>query len=186
MWCVSFARLSSIADETHAQRSFSSTTLTPVSFSKPSSLAEATFCESVEAAHSSHSTNARIAQLLGITRPSVRMDSQAKYCSISRGDGDIYLRLPAKAGYVEKIWVHFSTSSAPPHAASTKMIAQDHASGALLVAEAGGKVTDMNGRDLDFSKGRTLKENKGVIAASKELHGEVLAAVQKAVAEERK
>lgn len=74
----------------------------------------------------------------------------------------------------------------PPHAASTKIIAQDHASGALLVAEAGGKVTDMNGRDLDFSKGRTLKENKGVIAASKELHGEVLAAVQKAVAEERK
>lgn len=71
-----------------------------------SSLSEASFCESVEAGHSSHGTNARIAELLGIKSDSVRMDSQAKYASIARGDGDVYLRLPVGDGsYQEKIWV---------------------------------------------------------------------------------
>ena len=69
-------------------------------------LSAATFCESVEAGHSAHGDQAQIAQKLGITRPSVRMDSQAKYGSIARGAGDVYLRLPVKATYQEKIWDH--------------------------------------------------------------------------------
>lgn len=72
---------------------------------KIQSLAEASFCESVEAGHTSKPLNARIAQLCGITKPPVCMDSQAKYCSIARGDGHVYLRLPVQAGYEEKIWV---------------------------------------------------------------------------------
>lgn len=75
---------------------------------KISDLSTASFCESVEAGHSSHGTNARIAELLGITAEPVRMDSQAKYVSISRGDGDVYLRLPVGDGsYQEKIWVSY-------------------------------------------------------------------------------
>lgn len=71
--------------------------------------AKAVFCESVEAGHSSLGTNARIAELLGMSKDkSVRMDSQAKYASIARGDGDVYLRLPVGDGtYQEKIWVRF-------------------------------------------------------------------------------
>jgi 3'(2'), 5'-bisphosphate nucleotidase len=107
-----------------------------------SSLSDASFCESVEAGHSDHGTNARIAAILGITKSSTRMDSQvsaqvcfaaqsvgrrktdaetteadplspdsqAKYCSIARGDGDIYLRLPVSETYQEKIWVRLNTS----------------------------------------------------------------------------
>ncbi|KAL8393645.1 hypothetical protein RB595_003399 [Gaeumannomyces hyphopodioides] len=120
-------------------------------------LAGAAFCESVEAGHSSHSEAAQIAQKLGITGESVRMDSQAKYGSIARGAGDIYLRLPTSATYQEKIW--------------------DHAAGDLIVREAGGQVTDTLGRRLDFSKGRTLAENKGVVAAPAAVHGQVLKAV---------
>lgn len=86
------------------QRSFASPELTRISMNHLSSLSDASFCESVEAGHSDHGTNARIASLLGITRESVRMDSQAKYCSIARGDGDIYLRLPVSETYEEKIW----------------------------------------------------------------------------------
>jgi 3'(2'), 5'-bisphosphate nucleotidase len=67
----------------------------------PSSLSDASFCESVEVGHSDQSTNAKTASLLGITKPPVRMDSQAKYCSIARGDGDVYLRLPVRADYQE-------------------------------------------------------------------------------------
>ncbi|KAH7312337.1 hypothetical protein B0I35DRAFT_436730 [Stachybotrys elegans] len=121
-------------------------------------LSKATFCESVEAGHSSHSDQASISQKLGITEPSVRMDSQAKYGSIARGAGDIYLRLPVKATYQEKIW--------------------DHAAGDLIVRESGGQVTDVNGNRLDFSVGRTLANNKGVVAAPQAVHARVLEAVQ--------
>ncbi|GAA6064145.1 hypothetical protein JCM10212_000218 [Sporobolomyces blumeae] len=147
------------------QRSFNDPTLTKISMSSLPSLSAASFCESVEAGHSDHGTNARIAQLLDISKPSVRMDSQAKYCSIARGDGDIYLRLPVSDTYEEKIW--------------------DHSSGSLLVAEAGGVVSDMNGKPLDFSLGRTLKGNKGVVAAHRDWHAKVIEAVQTAVKESK-
>src|SRR5690606_6751478 len=120
--------------------------------------ADATFCESVEAGHSAHGDQAAIAEKLGITKPSVRMDSQAKYGSIARGAGDIYLRLPVKATYQEKIW--------------------DHAAGDLIVREAGGRVTDIHGKSLDFSVGRTLANNKGVVAAPAASHPKVLSVVQ--------
>lgn len=152
-----------------------------------SDLSAASFCESVEAGHSDHGTNARIASILQITKPSVRMDSQAKYCSIARGDGDIYLRLPVSETYEEKIWVR-----CPPlivHSLSSTNRqnpgAQDHSSGSLLVEEAGGVVSDMNGKPLDFSLGRTLRGNKGVVAAHASIHKEVIAAVQTAISESK-
>ncbi|KAG5912563.1 hypothetical protein E4U42_002183, partial [Claviceps africana] len=113
---------------------------------------------SVEAAHSAHGDQAAIARALGITRPSVRMDSQAKYGSIARGAGDIYLRLPVKATYQEKIW--------------------DHAAGDLIVRESGGRVTDIHGKGLDFGVGRTLANNTGIVAAPLSVHALVLKAVQ--------
>lgn len=121
-------------------------------------IAAATFCESVEAGHSSHGDQADIAAKLNITKPSVRMDSQAKYASIARGAGDIYLRLPTSKTYQEKIW--------------------DHAAGDLIVREAGGAVTDVHGKRLDFKVGRTLANNKGVVAAPAATHAQVLKAVQ--------
>lgn len=131
---------------------------TPIHMSTLSNLKEATFCESVEAGHSNHGDQFEIAQILGITRPSVRMDSQAKYASIARGAGEVYLRLPTSKSYQEKIW--------------------DHAAGDLIVREAGGMVTDVRGDRLDFSVGRTLAKNSGVVASPKALHPEVVAAVK--------
>lgn len=121
-------------------------------------LSEAVFCESVEASHSSHDDNFKIARKLGITRPGVRLDSQAKYAVLAQGIGDIYLRLPVRKDYEEKIW--------------------DHAAGTLLVLEAGGEVTDSRGRKLDFGKGRTLRMNIGIIAAAKNIHTQVLDVVK--------
>jgi 3'(2'), 5'-bisphosphate nucleotidase len=43
--------------------------------------------------------------------------------------------------------------------------------------------TDMHGKELDFSVGRTLSENEGIVAAGKGLHKEVVAAVKRAVEE---
>ena len=112
------------------------------------------FCESVEAAHSSHDDAARIAAKLGVTAPGVRVDSQVKYGVTARGEADAYLRLPKNDVYREKIW--------------------DHAAGALVVGEAGGRVTDIRGRDLDFSQGYTLEENRGVIVSNGRLHQRIL------------
>ncbi len=63
------------------------------------------FLESVEKAHAKLSFNERVGQVLGVTRAPTRMDSQAKYCSLARGDGGAYLRMPVGTGYREKIWV---------------------------------------------------------------------------------
>ena len=61
--------------------------------------------ESVEAAHAAFGFQERVARILNITRQPTRMDSQAKYGALARGDGGIYLRMPTGAGYREKIWV---------------------------------------------------------------------------------
>ncbi|KAF2739716.1 3(2),5-bisphosphate nucleotidase HAL2 [Polyplosphaeria fusca] len=130
----------------------------PIQMAPLSDISQATFCESVEAGHSSHGDNAAIASKLGITKPSVRMDSQAKYGSIARGAGDLYLRLPVSKTYEEKIW--------------------DHAAGVVIVEEAGGQVTDAWGKPLDFGIGRTLKENKGVVAAPRPVFSTVIEVVK--------
>ncbi|KAI8621045.1 hypothetical protein BC830DRAFT_1058606 [Chytriomyces sp. MP71] len=141
------------------QRAFTNEVLHRISTTKVTKAAQTNFCESVEAGHSSQGDNAQIAALLGISPNSnVRMDSQCKYGIVSRGDAGIYLRIPVSATYEEKIW--------------------DHAGGMLIVEEAGGVVTDVEGKPLDFGVGRTLKNNKGVVAAGKEIHAEVLAAVK--------
>lgn len=152
---------SAVAGEGATGRAMSTGALTPahpISMRPISDMSKASFCESVEAGHSNHGDQADIAAKLGITNPSVRMDSQAKYASIARGAGDIYLRLPVKATYQEKIW--------------------DHAAGDVIVREAGGQVTDVNGNRLDFTAGRTLANNKGVVAAPAGGHAQVLKVVQ--------
>lgn len=68
-------------------------------------ISQAKFCESVESGHSSHDQQSQIAHLLGIKTNSVRMDSQAKYAALARGDAEIYMRLPVNLDYQEKIWV---------------------------------------------------------------------------------
>lgn len=42
------------------------------------------------------------------------------------------------------------------------------------MAEAGGRVTDVRGKDLDFTQGRTLKANTGVIGTNGGVHGKVV------------
>jgi 3'(2'), 5'-bisphosphate nucleotidase len=116
------------------------------------------FCESVESGHSAQGDSAAVAARLGITAAPLRMDSQAKYGVVARGEADIYLRLPTRADYREKIW--------------------DHAAGALIVAEAGGVVTDITGRPLEFNHGRELTANRGVIVTNGRLHAQVIDAVR--------
>ncbi|MEM6394157.1 MAG: 3'(2'),5'-bisphosphate nucleotidase [Planctomycetota bacterium] len=130
----------------------------PVTVSTTDDPADARFCESVESGHSDQDASAAIAKALGITAEPYRIDSQCKYAAVARGNADIYLRLPTRAGYQEKIW--------------------DHAAGMICVTEAGGTVTDIAGKPLDFSLGRTLSANSGIIATNGAFHDRVVKAVQ--------
>ena len=84
------------------------------------------------------------------------MDSQAKYAVLAAGEGDVLLRLisPSRPDYREKIW--------------------DQAAGSIVVTEAGGRITDLDGRSLDFSHGRTLAKNRGILATNGRLHDAIL------------
>lgn len=119
--------------------------------------AQSRFCESFESGHSSHNTSSLIATSLGITQQPIRMDSQAKYAAVAAGMAEAYLRLPTKTGYWEKIW--------------------DHAGGALVLQEAGGTVTDIYGKPLDFSQGYELRQNRGVIVTNGQFHDAILATI---------
>jgi 3'(2'), 5'-bisphosphate nucleotidase len=126
--------------------------------------ARAVFCESFESAHSSHDDALRVAELLGTMNPPIRMDSQSKYGILARGDAAIYLRLPTQSSYVELIW--------------------DHAAGSIIVGEAGGKVTDIHGTPLDFSTGRKLSNNSGIIASNGKFHDRIVKAVKSVIRQE--
>lgn len=115
---------------------------------------QARFVESVESAHSAHSVHAKICDALGITAEPLRIDSQCKYAAVGRGDVAIYLRYPKDDVYREKIW--------------------DHLAGAIVVEEAGGKVTDIHGKPLDFTLGRKLLDNRGVVATNGTVHDDII------------
>lgn len=118
---------------------------------------EAVFCESVESGHTAHGRSTIITQTLGTSVEPFRMDSQCKYAAVSRGQASVYLRLPTRPGYEEKIW--------------------DHAAGFMVLREAGGTISDTHGKPLDFSLGRTLRENKGIVATTPAVHAAVISAV---------
>lgn len=127
---------------------------------QPGDTARLRFVESVEASHGNQSEQEAVAKAVGITEASVRMDSQAKYGAVAAGEAALYLRLPSPKypDYREKIW--------------------DHAAGAIVVEEAGGKVTDMHGKPLDFYSAAKMMDNRGVVVSNGSIHDAVMSALQ--------
>lgn len=133
----------------------------PVRASEVAEPAGARYCERIESSASNKDTTTLVAEALGLSSPPKRLDSQAKYAVVARGEVEAYLRLPSDPVYREKIW--------------------DHAAGALVLAEAGGMVTDAFGKPLDFTKGIALVENRGIVATNGRFHRQVLEAVAKII-----
>jgi 3'(2'), 5'-bisphosphate nucleotidase len=59
----------------------------------------------------------------------------------------------------------------------------DYAGAMLLFEEVGGKVTDLEGRDINLSTGRKIDMSHGFVSAVAEVQGELLAATRKAVSD---
>jgi len=123
---------------------------------------EARFVESVEKDHASKDVHAEITRKLGVKQKPFRIDSQCKYSVLAAGHASIYLRLHRNGGYREKIW--------------------DHAAGTIILAEAGGRVTDLDDKMLDFSEGTRLNTRGGIVATNGRLHEKVLNAANEVLA----
>jgi 3'(2'), 5'-bisphosphate nucleotidase len=122
---------------------------------------EARLLRSVESGHTNVDEMGELVVALGGTAEPVLMDSQAKYAVLAAGAGELLFRLlsAAKPDYRERIW--------------------DQAAGSIVVEEAGGKVTDLDGKTLDFSRGRTLAANRGIVASNGLLHDAALTALKR-------
>jgi 3'(2'), 5'-bisphosphate nucleotidase len=127
--------------------------------SKQADPARARILRSFESGHTNVSQIDEFQDALGTTSKPVRMDSQAKYALLAAGEGEVYLRLLSenRRDYKEKVW--------------------DQAAGSVLVEEAGGMVTDLDGVALDFSWGRELSGNRGLCATNGLLHQDALQAL---------
>jgi 3'(2'), 5'-bisphosphate nucleotidase len=115
---------------------------------------------SVEKSHTDTGGISDLVKTLAIQADPVPMDSQAKYAVLAAGGGEALLRLlsPSRLDYREKIW--------------------DQAAGSIIIEEAGGRVSDLDGKPLDFSQGRSLDANRGVLATNGHLHESFLAGLK--------
>ncbi|MBN2307870.1 MAG: 3'(2'),5'-bisphosphate nucleotidase [Candidatus Hydrogenedentes bacterium] len=121
--------------------------------------AQVRLLRSFEAGHTNTGRMGELVRKMGVEAEPVRMDSQAKYGVLASGHGDLLVRLLSskQPDYREKIW--------------------DQAAGSIVVEEAGGRITDLSGAPLDFSAGRTLARNRGVLASNGLLHDIALEAL---------
>jgi 3'(2'), 5'-bisphosphate nucleotidase len=112
---------------------------------------------SVESAHGDPALVQAVIERGGLAGGMVRIDSQVKYGAVASGIAEVYLRPRSRPDYRENIW--------------------DHAAGVAVVTEAGGRVTDLDGRALDFTLGSKLTGNRGVLATNDRVHDLVLEAL---------
>jgi 3'(2'), 5'-bisphosphate nucleotidase len=122
---------------------------------------QARMLRSLEEAHTNVGQIGELVTALNVQADPVGMDSQAKYAVLAAGKGDVLVRLiSAKMpDYKEKIW--------------------DQGAGSIVVEEAGGRIGDLHGRALDFTAGRTLAKNRGILASNGALHEAVLKGLEK-------
>ncbi len=127
--------------------------------------AQARILRSFEATHTDPEKLDRLAAKLGTSQPLTLMDSQAKYAVLAAGSAELLVRVyaPERLDYLENSW--------------------DHAAGAIIVEEAGGKVSDLDGTPLDFSQGAKMIKNRGILVSNGILHDVVLEALQRVEAE---
>ena len=129
---------------------------TPLQVSNIDSLEKVRLLRSFEDSHTDSNRIEDFVSKGGIKADPVRMDSQAKYVLLAAGKAELMMRLvsPERAGYHEYIW--------------------DQAPGYRVLIEAGGTITDSDGKALDFSTGRRLTNNRGIFVSNGLFHEEAL------------
>jgi 3'(2'), 5'-bisphosphate nucleotidase len=115
--------------------------------------------ESMRSTSLDHDKNKTMCNKLDIDYPGVDIwAQQIKYIAIAIGGRDVMVRIPKYE--------------------SNRAAAWDHASGQLICEEVGIVMTDVHGKQHDYSQGRRLYGNFGDVAAPAEFHDEILKVVQ--------
>ncbi|MFY0527304.1 inositol monophosphatase family protein [Archangium gephyra] len=98
-------------------------------------------------------------------RRAKRYDGMVKYALVAAGAADLFIRGPRDIRKnPHKTW--------------------DHVAGTALVRAAGGQVTGLDGREVDFSQGAELRGTLGLIASNGLIHSRVVEAMARAAGEE--
>jgi len=122
--------------------------------------------ESYEKSHTKGDTNLALMTKFNVDpdKDVLRIDSQVKFAALVRGDANVYFRFVA---FDICIW--------------------DVLPGYVLVVESGGRVTDKQGKPVDFTLGRTIKSNSLIVTAAGmgKVHDQLLAAVARFESEPR-
>lgn len=124
---------------------------------RPVSAGKVVFAESYESSHTVQGAHSKLHRAFGIQDDRVvRVDSQVKYALLVRGDCTVY---PRSTGYDQCIW--------------------DVLPGAVILQQAGGRLTDESGGKLNFKTGRVVQRHTLLATSSldAELHDRVLRAL---------
>ncbi|KAK2612429.1 hypothetical protein QQS21_001533 [Conoideocrella luteorostrata] len=107
-----------------------------------------------------------VCEKLGAVFPGTDVwSSHIRYASLIIGGGDFLVRIPSGPNSWSCIW--------------------DHAGAQLIYREIGGRITDLDGKEVDFSAGRYLCRSRGLVFAREEgLHAEVLRAAREVIGED--
>jgi 3'(2'), 5'-bisphosphate nucleotidase len=90
--------------------------------------------------------------------------SHMRYASLILGGADFLLRVPVPGNPHWCVW--------------------DHAGSQLIFTELGGKITDLDGKEIDFGAGRHLSANNGMLVAKEGMHGQILEMTRRMLKEE--
>ena len=102
-----------------------------------------------------HDIIEELATQIGASYPGTEVwSSHMRYASLILGGADCQIRVPVHAGSKVCIW--------------------DHAGAQLIFTEIGGKITDLDGKPMDFGAGREMFNNRGMLVAREGVHGDVL------------
>ncbi|PMB68293.1 3'(2'),5'-bisphosphate nucleotidase [Beauveria bassiana] len=113
------------------------------------------FVDCQRSTSTNHGLPRRLASRLGARYPGLDVwASHVRYAALVLGAADAWVRLGARPEAVFYVW--------------------DNAGAQLLFTERGGRVTDFDGRAMEFGAGRDLRANRGMVAARADVHGVLL------------
>ncbi len=131
-----------------ARVSIQDSTFRPISVSNTSELKSTIMCQSLHYNKDwvkELAVKAKVSQVLP-------MDSMAKFCKIARGIADFYIK----------------------HLDPNLSFSWDFVPGEILVKEAGGEVSDLNGVPLKFKDKKLIFSSPGIVASNGILHEKII------------
>ncbi|KAM3514433.1 hypothetical protein MY11210_001877 [Beauveria gryllotalpidicola] len=129
--------------------------LPPAATAAENSLTSLRFVDCQRSTSTDHGLPRTLAGRLGARYPGLDVwASHVRYAALVLGAADAWVRLGARPDAVFYVW--------------------DNAGAQLLFTERGGRVTDFDGRAIEFGAGRGLHANRGMVAARADVHGVLL------------